>query len=828
MITGLAVLLLVVGLVPIAPLVQAARLSSVDDTAGHLAQGADTQISGVPVTATQSAVVDFGVLAQQAITSVPPTEPITGVVMPFMEQPEPVIVGASYPVQLSYRTPSKPDAASPAPASNYMGQDDIAAVGTGTYMIPPDTDGAVGLDRVFATLNNNYRIQNKATGATISTVSMNSFWSGTGATGLFDPKTLYDPYNNRWIVAGASNSASATSSIVVGVSNSSDPSGTWSLFRYQICATVACGAGGTDWWADYPTIGFNKNWVAISVNMFSTSAGTFQQSRLLVVNYPTLLGGSFSANLVSGLAGFTLQPAVTYDTSIATLYIPEFAGNFGSGVGVYHLHSLTGTPAAPTFNVDATNRSMGLSAFVQPSGDILPQANGSLGTDIAKINVGGSRLLNAVYRNNFIWTAHTVGLPFGGLTHTAAQWLKLGTDGSFQDGGRVEDPTATASNGGKWYAYPTLTVNQYNDVLLGFSQFSSAQWPAAGYTFRYMTDAAGTMRDPYIYKAGEGFYWKTFGGGRNRWGDYSNTQVDPVNDVTLWTIQEYSKPEGSPLAATGDNSGVWSTWWASVSPSHGNFNSITTGNWTTAGTWDAAAVPQATDIVTITSGTTVTVDSNAQALRLTVAQGGVLVIPSGVTLAVSQTLTNHGTIIQARPVSTASVSFQITDGGSGVQYRLADITTASNLGLVTVTVRALNTGEYCTSTGSGSPAYVQRCFQIAATTSSAATVRLWALTSELGTVTTPRVFRYAGASPWAELTTNASTGTSGSYTYAQSDTPGFSHFLIGQAGSAPTAVTLQRVQAQPADTRLGWFILPLLIGSVMLIVYRLRRKHTRP
>jgi hypothetical protein len=46
-------------------------------------------------------------------------------------------------------------------------------------------------------------------------------------------------------------------------------------------------------------------------------------------------------------------------------------------------------------------------------------------------------------------------------------------------------------------------------------------------------------------KAGEAIY--TAG----RWGDYSATVVDPTDDLTIWTIQEYAK---SP-------SNTWSTWW---------------------------------------------------------------------------------------------------------------------------------------------------------------------------------------------------------------------------------------------------------------------------
>src|SRR5206468_12969140 len=54
-------------------------------------------------------------------------------------------------------------------------------------------------------------------------------------------------------------------------------------------------------------------------------------------------------------------------------------------------------------------------------------------------------------------------------------------------------------------------------------------------------------------------YFKTFGGTENRWGDYSNTSVDPTNDTDLWTIQEYA-------ATPSGGFDRWGTWWGKVVP----------------------------------------------------------------------------------------------------------------------------------------------------------------------------------------------------------------------------------------------------------------------
>ncbi|MBI4479818.1 MAG: hypothetical protein HY651_07315 [Acidobacteria bacterium] len=165
--------------------------------------------------------------------------------------------------------------------------------------------------------------------------------------------------------------------------------------------------------------------------------------------------------------------------------------------------------------------------------------------------------MNMVYRSGSLWAAHNVFLPPGGApTRTAAQWWQFTPAGVLQQAGRVDDGTGTI-----FYAYPSIAVNSQNDALLGFSSFSESQFASAGYAFRFAADAVNTMRDPVMLKAGEASYFKTLSGTKNRWGDYSSTVVDPVNDLDFWTIQEYAS---SPDFPNGDDR--WGTWWGKVSP----------------------------------------------------------------------------------------------------------------------------------------------------------------------------------------------------------------------------------------------------------------------
>ncbi|MDT7808932.1 MAG: hypothetical protein QOJ70_2745 [Acidobacteriota bacterium] len=468
-----------------------------------------------------------------------------------------------------------PAIASPAPSTTYLGQEDGPKIGSSEFDLPPDTQGAVGLDKVFVNTNSNYRIQNKTTGAALSTVSSDTFWAGSGGTGFFDPRIIFDPINQRWILVMDSNAQNANSSIEIAVSQTSDPQGSYFVFRFVVgqCDSNAagCASGGSPGgqWADFPMLGFNKNWVAVSMNMFNFAGTSNNNDKVLVLDYPQLRAGVSSSTLFSNASiGVCNHPAETYDATQNTLFLAQHQN---SNPPIYKLSTITGTPSAPVLTLGASNIRPG-AGWAQASGEVLPQ-NCVTGSPVAtftcpatprEIDAGDSFLRNnVVYRNGSIWYAQTIGLPASGLTHTAAQWTKLDTAGTFLDGGIVEDPTATAINGGKWYAYPSVAVNKNNDMVMGFSQFASNQFASAGYAVRLNIDPAGTTRDPVVYKAGEDYYEKTFSGPRNRWGDYSATRIDPVNDRDMWTLQEYAQQRVG-VTGLGTNDSRWSTFWAKV------------------------------------------------------------------------------------------------------------------------------------------------------------------------------------------------------------------------------------------------------------------------
>ncbi len=430
------------------------------------------------------------------------------------------------------------------------------ALGDNNTFIPPDTTGSVGPNHLMTTLNSQVLIQNRTGATAVPAVSLANFWASIGIS-PFDPRVIFDPYNSRWISTACDNSNTTTpAGFLIAVSQTNDPTGTWFLYRV---ATLDAN------WMDYDNVGFNKDWIAVTVNKFD-NAGKFHGSEIYAFNKAALYAGATAPYKLFTSSGFTWVPAMTFDNSLNTLYLLSV---YDSATGRLHMATITGALGSETFTESSTAITSSLGGWTGSSvsgADFAPQLGST-----NKIDNGDDRIQNVVYRNGMLWTTHTIFLPPGGVpARSSVQWWQItpGTTPSLAQMGRIDDAT-----GVNFYAYPSLAVNKNNDVLIGFASFSASQYASGAYAFRNSSDPPGTMRSNVLLKAGEAPYYKTYGGANNRWGDYSFTSIDPLNDTDFWTIQEY--------AWTHSTLDRWSTWWGHITPPPAAFYKSTPTNGTT-------------------------------------------------------------------------------------------------------------------------------------------------------------------------------------------------------------------------------------------------------
>ena len=240
--------------------------------------------------------------------------------------------------------------------------------------------------------------------------------------------------------------------------------------------------------------------------------------------------------------GDTLIPAVAEDRNVSTPYLIETWDD--QSLALFRIDGLPGSESL---------RLIGYPTALDPwafgpadfDPDFAPQKDGDL------IDAFNANAVNLVLRNGSLWCVHTVFLPELAPTRTAVQWWQVTLDGSVLQRGRIDDPT-----GARFFAYPSLAVNRDNQVLVGFNQFGADIYAGASYAYRAAADPPGTLRSVETLKDGEGPYRQlldySFDELRLRWGDYSTTVTDPLNDADFWTIQEYASLPG------------WATEWGEV------------------------------------------------------------------------------------------------------------------------------------------------------------------------------------------------------------------------------------------------------------------------
>ncbi|HMC23229.1 MAG TPA: PKD domain-containing protein [Thermoanaerobaculia bacterium] len=413
---------------------------------------------------------------------------------------------------------------------------------------PPDTNGAVGPSHVVTMLNTQLRVQDRG-GKEIKTVRLRDFWRALTAIAISDPRILYDAIERRWVSTAMLSSTVILSGIrryetlLLAVSQSEDPTGNWDIYRVPVTLDRFESI-------DFPNLGYSRDRIVVQVNVVDALFSDVDSSEVLVFDKAALLAGKQASPTIiqSPDIGATQVPSVAEDEEAPTVYLLQQWNGLADGGGVLRLYAVSGDLGSESLTPIAFPAATERWRESPSSGDTNfgPQLGTSLGIDTLD-----SRISNVVYRNGSLWATQTVFLPWDGTTRSAVQWWQIAPDGTVIGRGRLDDP-----NGGTFYALPSIAVNQDNHLLIGCARFAADQYAGAVYAYRSAADPQEALREPALLKQGEAPYEAAAKDGRNRWGDYSSTVVDPINGRDFWTIQEYSA-----LRSPGSD---WTTWWGEV------------------------------------------------------------------------------------------------------------------------------------------------------------------------------------------------------------------------------------------------------------------------
>lgn len=384
-----------------------------------------------------------------------------------------------------------------------------------TGWIPPDVALAVGPNHIVELVNGAGKIWTKQ-GTPLSTFSLSSFFS-SGSNIIFDPKIFYDPLSGRFFASVTDNTAN---SVLVAVSTTSDPTGSWN--NYNISFGSNC--------PDQPKIAVSNSIFVVAANDFADHCnGSFQGGHFITIYKNQMTSGSadltgfdFGADPFSG----SITPVHSL-SSTSNLFMVE---NLGFSVRLYTI-----SDSSPDF-VTWIDRSI--------INSIVPPGASQAGTP-AVIDTGDNRVQDADFYQGKLWAAlNDSCIPFGDTeSRSCIHLIKMDTSTEMV----LQDFRISSPN--YYYFYPAIGIDGTGnlDLVFGFSSSSAGRYPSIAASGQSINDSPNTIQAPQTLKEGSQPNLDF------RHGDYFGAAVDPSDTSRVWVGGEY-------YATPSFFSPPWSTW----------------------------------------------------------------------------------------------------------------------------------------------------------------------------------------------------------------------------------------------------------------------------
>src|SRR6059058_2880556 len=420
----------------------------------------------------------------------------------------------------------------PSPVLTWNG---ILYPGVGCNCAPPDTDGEVGKTQYVQMVNEGLQVFDKITGTSVlGPVAISSIWSGFGGAcqnnGNGDPIVVYDQLADRWIISQFATPTGATvpQDECIAISQTGDATGAWYRYGFHLTSNFL----------DYPKLGVWPDGYYMSANVFNTLGTSFLGPQPFVFDRVKMLVGDATATsqtkgIIGGSSEESFLPADIDGIVPPPVGDPNHFVAFPQGspliYKVWAYHADFANPANSTFTLEASVPAAAFTALCPTTRACVPQLGSSANLDA----IADRMMFRNAYRrfsdghesllDNYTVSANSVA---------GVRWIELrrtqpGSWGVFQQSTYQPDTT--------WRWMGSIASDNQGNIALGFSASSSSINPQVRYAGRLTTDPLNTLSGEQHLFDGTGSQTGT----SNRWGDYSDMTVDPVDDCTFYYTNEY-------------------------------------------------------------------------------------------------------------------------------------------------------------------------------------------------------------------------------------------------------------------------------------------------
>lgn len=436
-------------------------------------------------------------------------------------------------LEASYQIPNAASKVDSTAASPWFGQN--FQTNQTINGVPNDNDMAISNDgKVVSVINSNIYMHDED-GTLLQNISLDAWSTSLGITGSkFDPRALYDPIHDRFIIACLNGFTDSTSFIILGFSQSNDPTAGWNMYA------LPGDPNNDSLWTDYPI-------------MALTADELFLTGNLLYNDQPWQTGFSHSIcwqlDLDSAYAGNALSSNLWFNV------------NFG-GAPIRNLCPIQGGsgPAGPNMYL-VSNRNFATSndtVFIMEITDTINAPGVQYLVDYGISNTPYSLSPNAVQQFNQLLATNDARWLDGFIENGNIQFVgncrDANTGRSAFYHGVINDITGSRTvtgniigNSNGAYGYPAIGwmgMTAGSDealIAINYCGTTAATRPGCGGIY---FDGINDYSPLVICKTGVGYINAI--SGIDRWGDYTGVQTRYNNPGEVWIGATFGKSNQQP------------------------------------------------------------------------------------------------------------------------------------------------------------------------------------------------------------------------------------------------------------------------------------------
>lgn len=412
--------------------------------------------------------------------------------------------------------------------------------------IPNDNDLAISNDSILASvINSSIYIFDLQEDTLLKDISLNAFTDTLNlGQNKYDPKVKYDPKEDRFVFVCLNGSTDSTSKIIVGFSNTEDPTGAWNLY------VLNGNPFQSNHWSDYPMVAMNEDELFITVNLIET--GKSWQKGF----YQSLV---WQIDKKEGYNGQSLS-SVTYDNitfnggNIRNLRPVSGGSSLYGQDGIYLLSNRNFAMTNDTIfllevtgGVDDPSSEVAVNMLeVKPSYGLPPDGKQGSGGDL---QTNDSRILGAFFENDTIQYVQTSRSQQTGRASVYHGIIgNMSTKPTFISGHIITEDTLD-------FGYPNISfTGRYpgeGEAIISFLHTDSTTKPGTSAIFY---NGRGNYSKRITVKEGKSF--TDVLGGKERWGDYTGSQPLYNQAGKVWIAGSFGKVDTN-LLWEPEISGTW-------------------------------------------------------------------------------------------------------------------------------------------------------------------------------------------------------------------------------------------------------------------------------